>query len=460
MKALQSLIQRVAATVERHRMFAPGQRIGVAVSGGADSVCLLHVLLELRVPCLMVLHLDHGLRGEESRADGEFVRAMSAGLGLPIVAREATLAGGGNLEQNARRARLAFFREMIASGAVDRVAVGHTRSDQAETVLFRLLRGSGTAGLAGVRPVTAEGMIVRPLIEVERAEVEAYLRGRAIAWREDSTNSSPRFARNRIRHGLLPSLARDWNPEIVAALARTADQAAADEAYWSVEIGRLSTEHLTFEEGAPVLKASDLAGMPEAVARRLVRRAIERAKGDLLTVDFHHIDNVLRLARSASGAGRVQTPGLDICRSFDRIRFGCASARPYRVPLTVPGAVGIPGTNRAICLELIDNSETFGDSESVYNGEMGFVDWGRVSGSLELRSWMPGDRIRPMGSSGIKKFKSLFQSARIPSWERVHWPLLVDGNTIVWSRRFGPAAEYAAGPHSRTILRIREMKAE
>jgi tRNA(Ile)-lysidine synthase len=459
MKALRSFIQRVAATVERHRMFAPGQRIGVAVSGGSDSVCLLHVLLELRAPSLTVMHLDHGLRGEESRADAAFVREMAAGLGLPIVAREATIVADGNLEQNARRARLAFFRETIASGAVDRVAVGHTRSDQAETVLFRLLRGSGTAGLAAVRPVTADG-IVRPLIEVERAEVEDYLRGRGIAWREDSTNSSPRFARNRIRHSLLPSLARDWNPEIIAALARTADQAAADEAYWSVEIDRLSTGRLTVEDGAPVLKASDLAALPEAVARRLVRRAIEQAKGDLLTVDFRHIDEVLRLARSASGTGRVQAPGLDIRRSFDLIRFGGKPARPYRVPLDVPGAVAIPGTNRAICLELIDNSETLGDSESVYNGEMGFVDWGRVSGSLELRSWMPGDRIRPMGSSGIKNFKTLFQSARIPSWERVPWPLLVDGSAIVWSRRFGPAAEYAAGPQSRTILRIREAEAE
>jgi tRNA(Ile)-lysidine synthase len=458
MKALQSLIQRVAATVERHGMFASGQRIGVAVSGGADSICLLHVLLELGVPSLTVLHLDHGLRGEESRADAAFVRKMAAGLGLPILAREATLPTGGNLEQNARRARLAFFRETIASGAVDRVAVGHTRSDQAETVLFRLMRGSGTAGLAGVRPVTAEG-IVRPLIEVERAEVEDYLRGRGIAWREDSTNASPRFARNRIRHGLLPQLVRDWNPDIVAALARTAEQAAADEAYWSVEIERLSTERLVMENGAPVLKAPDLASLPEAVARRLVRHAIERAKGDLLGVDFHHIDSVLRLARAASGSGRVQTPGLDICRSFDRVRFGSGPERPYRVPLTVPGVVGIPGTNRAICLELIENSETFGDYESVYNGEMGFVDWGRVSSSLELRSWLPGDRIRPMGSSGIKKFKSLFQSARIPSWERVHWPLLVDGNAIVWSRRFGPAAEYAAGPQSRTILQIRETEA-
>ena len=440
----------MAATIERYGMFAPGQRTGVAVSGGADSVCLLHVLLELGWPCLTVLHLDHGLRGEESRADAAFVRELARALGLAVVAREASLPTDGNLEQNARRARLSFFRETIASGVVDRVAVGHTRSDQAETVLFRLLRGSGTAGLAGVRPVTADG-IVRPLIEVERGDVEAYLRARGIAWREDSTNASRRFARNRIRHELIPQLVREWNPEVVSALARTAELAEADEQYWAAEVERRLP-------GEPVLKASELAALPEAVARRLIRRAIERAKGDLLGVGFHHIDGVLRLARGASGSGRIQLPRLEICRSFDEIRFGGVLEGPYCIPANAPGVIQIPGTNRVICLELIENPETFGNSEYVYNGEMGFVDWERVSGSLELRSWMPGDRIQPMGSSGIKKFKTLFQSARVPAWERVRWPLLVDGDAIVWSRRFGPAAEYAAGPHSRAILRIRETK--
>src|SRR5436305_6953667 len=234
MEALKSLLQRVLATVERYGMFSAGQRVGVAVSGGADSVCLLYILRELAAQwnlCLTVLHLDHQLRGDESTADARFVRELADRLGLPIVSRCATLPLSGNLEQAGRRARLAFFSEIIQSGACDRVALGHTRSDQAETVLFRLLRGSGTAGLAGIRPVTSGG-IVRPLLDVNRAEVETYLRDRGIGWREDSTNASRRFARNRIRHELLPQLCRDWNPEIAESLARTADWALAEESYW------------------------------------------------------------------------------------------------------------------------------------------------------------------------------------------------------------------------------------
>src|SRR5438105_6744354 len=228
-------------------MFQPGHSVGVAVSGGADSVCLLHVLLELAPRWdlrLSVLHLDHGLRGEESRGDALFVRELAGRLGLPVCIREVQVAAApDNLEQAARKARLAFFQERIASGSVERVALGHTRSDQAETVLFRFLRGSGTAGLAGIRPVTGDGL-VRPLIAVDRADVTRFLRERGIPWREDSTNAGPQFARNRIRHQLLPQLAREWNPAIGEMLAHTADWALGEEAYWQNEIDRLAAEHL------------------------------------------------------------------------------------------------------------------------------------------------------------------------------------------------------------------------
>src|SRR5215472_17658637 len=184
------VLDRVAQTIGRHRMFPP-RRVGVAVSGGADSVCLLHILRELAPRYdleLSVLHVNHNLRGDESRADAEFVRATAAQLDLAFHLRELDLsAAHDNLEQAARRARLAFFQELLSTGVLDRIALGHTRSDQAETVLFRFLRGSGSAGLAGIRPVTANGF-VRPLLGVDRSQVLDYLRSRDLEWREDSTN--------------------------------------------------------------------------------------------------------------------------------------------------------------------------------------------------------------------------------------------------------------------------------
>ncbi len=454
---MNGLIQRVIRTIDRHRMLSASQKVGVAVSGGADSVCLLHALLEIGTWPLTVLHLDHGLRGDESRADAEFVRDLAARHGLPFQLRQASLQPG-NLEQSARDARRAFFAE--AMDMVDRVAVAHTRSDQAETVLFRFLRGAGTAGLAGIRPVTDEG-IVRPLLDVGRSEVLEYLRARGIAWREDSSNASPRFARNRIRHELLPQLTRDWNPEITETLAHTAEWALAEESYWDEEINRLAAAHLTERDGAVLAATAAFRDLPRAAARRLVRRAIERVKGNLRQVDFRHIEAVLRMACRNRGSGRVQIPGLEVRRSFDWLRFGPpVITNDYRIPAPVPGKFRVPGTYLWISLELLEKPRTSESSCSVYNGGTGCLDWERLSGSLELRNWRAGDRYQPLKSSGEEKIKTLFQKARIPVWARHGWPVLTDGTSIVWARNFGPAAQLAEGPDSRMVLRIRDAESD
>jgi tRNA(Ile)-lysidine synthase len=457
------LADRVAETIHRYRMFEPGQHAGVAVSGGADSVCLLYLLLELAPRWdlrLSVLHLNHGLRGEESQQDEEFVRSLAARLGLEATVRAADVAASpDNLEQAARDARLAFFREHLAGGSVARIALGHTRNDQAETVLFRFLRGSGGAGLAAIHPVTAGG-IVRPLLAADRAEVEQYLRRRGIAWRQDSSNASLQFARNRIRHQLLPQLRREWNPAIGDTLTRTADWALAEEEYWEAEIGRLAARHLVERDGAIVAGVESLRELPLAAARRLVRRALERAKGDLRGVNFDHIAAILKLASAAVGHGRVAAPGVEVTRSLDWLRFVPRGADPsktgYRFEAPVPGTLRVPGTGIAISLELIEKAETLESADSVYNGETGCLDWHSLSGSLELRSWRPGDQYQPRGSTGEEKIKILFQKARIPLWERRQWPVVTDGSAIVWTRRFGPAAPFAARPGCAVVLRIRE----
>jgi tRNA(Ile)-lysidine synthase len=454
-------LARIARTIEGHRMFQAGQTVGVAVSGGADSVCLLHTLLELAPRWdlrLSVLHLDHGLRGDESRADAEFVRDLATRLGLAITLKAVDLTSiSDNLEQAARKARLAFFREQLAAGRVARVATGHTRNDQAETVLFRFLRGAGTAGLAAARPVTADG-IVRPLLDVSRTEVEEFLHNRGLAWREDSTNTSPQFARNRIRHQLLPQLARDWNPGIVETLAQTADWALAEEDYWKCEIARLAEGLLIERDGAVLMHASALSVLPLAAARRVVRHAMERVKGDLLAIGYGHVSAALDMAASTEGDGRIDVPGLAIQRSFDWLRFSPAGPDPpgYNLEVPVPGTVCVPGSGLAIHLELVAKSETLDPPDSVYNKGTGCLDWQFLNGSLNVRNWKPGDRYQPSGDVGEKKLKTLFQQARIPIWERRNWPILMLGSTIVWARRFGPAARFAARAGSTKLLVVRE----
>jgi len=461
----------VLETIARFRMFRTGQRVAVAVSGGADSVCLLHVLFELAPRWnlhLSVLHLDHQLRGEESAEDARFVEKLAGEMGLPFslgrvdvaaVARERAE----NLEQAARHERRSFFLAYLDSGAADRIALGHTRSDQAETVLFRFLRGSGTAGLAGIRPVTEDGF-VRPLLGVDRAAVEKFLCERNIAWRQDSSNACLDFARNRIRRELLPMLQRDWNPAIGEMLAHTADWALEEESYWAREVNRLAAEHLTVQPPAVFLRADRLRELPIAAARRLIRRAIEMVKGDLRGIDYGHIAAVLDLACQTGGDGRLQAPEVDVFRSFEWLRLAPPGMdrlenRNFRLPAPVPGAVPLPGGSSAVLIELIENKKASEAVDSSYNKLMDWLDWDRISGALEVRNWRPGDQYRPVGHSGEEKLKLLFQQARIPLWERRSWPVVTHGDKIIWSRRFGPAANLIATPESRMLLRIQETSA-
>ncbi len=438
--------------------------MGVAVSGGADSVCLLAVLRELALELglsLSVLHLNHQLRGADSDADEKYVGELASQFGLELHSARVNVLKlvsdtGDNLEQAARRARRAFFLDFLQRGAVHRVALGHTRSDQAETVLFRFLRGSGTAGLAGMRPVTTDGL-VRPLIEIEREEVEQFLRDRGLVWREDASNRDRRFARNRIRHDLLPRLGEE-NPALTATLARLAAVAADEEDYWDAEIDQVVEGRLRFREPAVLFWVDWLASLAPAVARRVIRRAIQAAKGDLRSIGMEHVERILELTSSRTGSARLQAPGVDVFRSFDWVRLAppgidTLAGRDYELNAPVPGCVELPGGRSSVSLELIPRASPAG---SAYNEDGTEIDWGRISGGLRIRNWRPGDRYRPVGHACETKIKLLFQDARIPLWERRRWPVLVCGDSIVWAAKFGPAADCAVCADTRSVLRVRE----
>ena len=431
------MLQQVAATISRHNMLAPDGRVVVAVSGGPDSVCLLHVLRELKIRVVGIAHVNHKLRGEDSEADERFVGAMAREMELPFHSTVA-LCGEGNLEQTARRARRAFFQDLIGRGLADRIALGHTRDDQAETVLFRMLRGSGLAGLAGILPVTAEGLI-RPLLGVTREEVQAFLRERGIPWRDDSSNQETRFARNRIRHELLPSLKGDWNPRLVEGLAHMADLAYEEERWWAGAIAGLAKELLRVSTGAVEISTKELARLPRATARRLTRHAIRQVKGSLHGVQFSHIENVLELPEAG---GKAQLPGVHAIRSFDWLRLavpGQAPQNPLDGEVAVPGSRLAPDGNSMICLDLIRVRQR-ADACATLRSELYFA---AIPERLVLRGWKPGDRYCPVGHTHDRKLKELFQRERIPSWRRPFWPILCCGDKILWARDFGPAAECA-----------------
>ncbi len=424
------------------------QPLGVAVSGGADSVALLHLLCEIRSD-LIVLHVNYRLRGAESDGDEEFVLHKSSELGMPCLIHRPEL-GPGNLEQAARQARYSWFAQLVKDGIVGQVATGHTQDDQAETVLFRFLRGAGTAGLAAILPQTAEG-IVRPLLHSCRADLRAYLQERSLLWREDSSNNWVRFGRNRIRHNLLPELKQTWNPKITEALAQTADWARAEEEFWAAEIPRLTQNWVRFCESGVVLEIAELNQLPLAVARRIVRWAVHRVTESRHTPDFRQVGCVLNLAQKQLGLGSFRTTAWEAVRSFKLLRIAVPVQTPaYQETLCIPGAFRLPDGSTELTWELKA-------AGSVYNDDGQSVDWSLIRGTLELRNWRPGDRFQQAEHLAARKLKHYFQEAGIPSWERSRWPVITHDNSILWARGQGVSASYAPSITTTMVLRILEV---
>jgi tRNA(Ile)-lysidine synthase len=458
----EGMLDRIAEFITRHSMFPPSARVGVAVSGGADSIFLLEVLRELAPRWnlqLSVVHIEHGIRGADSRSDAAFVQELAGRLNLPFHFLQADVpAMDDNLEQAAREVRQTYFTTLLSTRVVDRIATGHTGSDQAETVLYRILRGSGLAGLQGIRPVTADGL-VRPLLELDRAEIECWLRKRNIAWREDATNQDRSYARNRLRHEILPLLRETFNPRLDETLSSMATLARDEEKYWSTELAR----HAFFSAAntPQVIPASQLTSLPPALARRIVRRAIELVKGDLRQIEFAHIERILEMAHSDDGHDRVLLPGVDVMRSFEWIRVAPAQSVPrsgfvFSFPIQPPASLELPGDSTRIMLQVLEKADYPRPCGTVVSE----LDWERFRSregafpALEVRNWRPGDQYQPLGHSHPQKIKQLFQEARVPLWERRSWPIIAYNGIIVWAKRFGAAAEFAAGTTTREVLAV------
>jgi tRNA(Ile)-lysidine synthase len=419
----------------RNDLFHPGQRIAVAVSGGADSVALLRRLLDERPSlglALSVVHVHHGIR-EAADEDAAFVSRLAATHDLPFHfhrtdAPAAAAALHETLEEAARNLRYAFFRQLMANGEADAVATAHTLDDQAETVLHKLLRGAWTEGLSGIHPVlTLEpGSILRPFLDNTHAAVEAWLVNLEQPWREDSTNQDLAHTRNRIRWELLPVL-RTFNPQIAAQLARLASISADEEAYWQIELdrllpglllpgrptrggGRSSSTHP--EEETVALEHNRLREMHPAVARRVLRAAARRLGARL---SFDHTEQLLAMAwPNSPRAGKFDLPGgITVERSLREIRLTRGSALPMPGPehaFVIPGEVCAP--EYGVCLLAESAATTAGT----------------------LRPWKPGDRVTLRYSRGPRKVAEVLDRLHIVGAARKNWPVVESEGKIVWMR--------------------------
>ena len=461
----ETLIDRVTAHINLHSLVGPDHRLGVATSGGADSVVLLHLLHQLKFN-ITVLHVNHHLRGDESDADEMFVRALARELQVPFIVEHAQPPQS-NIEQEARDLRRSFFQRARQEHGLDRIALGHTRSDQAETVLFRLLRGAGLTGLAGMRPATPD-QFIRPLLTCTREEIRGWASANALAWREDSSNLDTSFTRNRLRRDTLPALARYYNPNLEALLAQSADLAQAEEDYWDLQIADV---YASLSKQTPLGIQFSIASLSElhlAVRRRLLRHAIRRLRGDLRTVEFDHIESVLRLCHSEQGHDRVIIPGIDALRSFGQLLLSeiglrARQERDYTLPITLGQECQLPFQAGSLYVNWL-NSGDAGNICANFKKEQELneiCDWDgdllAPSGALpflSVRNWQPGDGFQRVGHNSTDKIKTLFQTGKVMLWERKHWPVVLAGREIVWARQFGGSANVSATVGSRRILRL------
>ena len=481
-------MRRIHDAIKTRGLLHAGERVSVAVSGGADSVALLLLLLDLRKQLgvvLSVAHFNHRLRGKDSDNDERFVAKLAAKYGLVFHSGQLDVGAKAkrdkaNLEDTARRARYEFFEALSQSGHVDKVVVAHTMDDQAETVLAHILRGTGLAGLGGIHPEV--GHVVRPLLGVRRAELRAYLRSKKQTWREDATNRDTTRTRARIRKKLIPLLEKQFQPAVVQHLATLAELAREDEAFldaWAtsrvrqyVDLksgwARISTEEL-LECGKNKDCATETAQNADkrnlGMARRVVRRIVKQVRPSGGQLNAEHVGAILDFAASGENGKCLELPGgLRVRREHDALVFGVArslaeskerKALVFERVINMDGvetALSVPEISCVFRFRVIDWPAKRGDTIAT-----GFVlDCDALQSPLMLRNWRPGDKFRPCGHRSEHKLKRLLSKKRVSRWEREGWPVLTSGGTLVWTRGFPVAAELAATEKTRTGLVITE----
>ncbi|HEY6251155.1 MAG TPA: tRNA lysidine(34) synthetase TilS [Candidatus Angelobacter sp.] len=470
------MLEKVRRYIREHELMVPGDRVSVAVSGGADSVALLRMLLELKQELgvvLTVTHFNHQIRGGEADTDQHFVgnlaqefdlQCYSGSADAPAYARKHKL----SLETAARELRHTWFAQLVREEKTDKIATAHTQDDQAETVLMRILRGTGTRGLAGISPWQRQKSLIRPLLAVTRTEIEEYLCVLKQAWREDSSNQDLHHARNRIRRELLPCLQRDYNPAIRQLLADLAELARSEEEYWEEEISHLATRLI--RAGKPsrsgrsnsrqltlALDFANMQNLPVALQRRLLRTMGDRLGA---TLEFKHVQELLNFAHKPSGKELQLPGGLVAQRSLRELQISRRTegeeAHDYLYTLTVPGQVAVVELGIMIRTRVV----TVGGAAELSGYNSGLLNRALLSPELTVRNWRAGDRFFPAHTRSPKKVKELLQPGRLghelSAAERRVWPVIVSAGEIVWMRGF-PTPQAFAAEVGEAVL-IEELK--
>ena len=445
---------------ENH-MFSSGDRVLVAVSGGPDSVALLHLLARITTELglnLAVAHFDHGLRGRESTGDARFVAELAAGLSLPFhpgrgEVRDLARRGKISLQMAGRRLRLDFLRATCRAQSYNRLALGHTADDQVELFWLRLLRGASPEGLKGMWPATPEGL-VRPLLSVGKEVLLAWLARENLPYRTDTSNLSRAYLRNRVRLDLLPELTRLYNPRLKQAIWRTQALLQEEERFLSREAARAWAD--VAREPAGEVISLDLPRL-SALAPVLQKRVLRAAAGKIaahLALTAAQVTALLDLARGSRSGGLVALgQDLRVARAGSELHFFRPLPEPSGAATTLSAGAD-QGDSPEGWRWRLSRRPVNPEENLRLAPHRALFDLDRVAFPLEVRHFRPGDRFWPQGAPGVKKLQDFLVDRKVPRWLRPHLPLVAGGREIYWVAGLRVADPVKITPDTRNVLQL------
>jgi len=457
MEKSENIINKVRATILRYEMIAPGDKVIVALSGGPDSICLLNALDKLSPELeisLVAAHFNHGLRGGEDESETQLTRDVAVSMDLPFETETAKglMDSDSSLEERARDARYAFLEKIRKAHMAQKIAMGHNLNDQAETVLMRLLRGSGPSGMAGIPPVR-DNRIIRPLIEIKREEIMDYLKTRGIPFAVDSSNSNKKHLRNSIRLELMPMML-DYQPRLLERLGMVSN-IIRDEDVFLESMASEWIDRERINQADISVPVSSIKTLPGPLRNRVIRALLKQVNGDTYPMEYDHIASVSGLLKNERPQCAIDLPnGIVVRKTYDNLHFilkPYKDIKEYSYSLEGPGTYCLDAAGQTLSLDEIDGSTDIFMEESLSTA---CLDADKLRYPLIVRNFRPGDRFMPLGMTGYKKIKRFFIDLKVPSEKRILTPILTSGDRVAWICGYRLDERFKVTSQTKKMLRI------